>query len=808
MANPVTAFDGAEGYGAAAVGGRGGSVVHVTNLNDSGVGSLRWALETLSGPRTVVFDVGGTIGLKSQILVQNGNVTIAGQTAAGEGITIEGARVRIKASDVIIRGVHFRPGDGAEGQEAGDRDGLMIGTTDFTIKNVVVDHNTFSWAIDENVDINGRVQNVSFTNNIVAEGLSNSIHPKGEHSKGMLVSNWDLTDAAADSRITIAKNLFTDNEQRNPEVRAGQDIEIINNYIYNYGLGEKGTVLGGANNGTLVVTADVIGNVYTPGASTRSAKEPVYLDKVAAGSTVTLVDNILTSKALDANGNQAQTTMSRTDQKTAGYTRDYVRTGGSDIAILDSSVVKAYVLANAGAVNGGGHDAVDMRIMTEARTGTGTIINATSQVAGVPVSKAMVVGATDTDRDGMTDWFEDLYGLDKRAADNNGDNDHDGFTNIEEYINGLITGFDLGKTKIGATQAATAAGVSIRASALSSVAEVTNFLAGTAEKIDLSGVIANFAPATQSLTDYVEIAYANGNSYVSVDADGAGAGTIKTLVAVVDGAEVTMADLTASTPVVIPPVVTPPVVVSTPLTYVTGTAGNDTLTIKTQSQRAVETVNGGTDLVVSYVDYRLDANIENLSLKPGAVIGTGNELANKITGNDAANVIDGLTGDDKVYGMNGDDTVYGGAGLDWVEGGAGDDIIYGGTGADTLMGNAGCDSFCFTSGDSIASATAAEDRIADFSSEDRIYLDGALIDFSLMETVTIKTSKYTDAYKAASALVIKGEDFVVVNGNKDSFVFWDHDHNGVIDGGVTMTNAAWTSAAWMAASHNGDVVMV
>ena len=305
-------------------------------MNDGGIGSLRWALEQQSGARTVVFDIGGTISLKSQILVQNGDVTIAGQTAAGEGITIEGARVRIKADNVIIRGVHFRPGDGAEGQTAGDRDGLMIGTTDFTIDNVIVDHNSFSWAIDENVDINGHVRNITVSNNIIAEGLSNSIHPKGEHSKGMLVSNWEGTVGNEDSRITITNNLFSDNMARNPEVRAGQAVEIVNNYIYDYGLGYSAIAVGGGTNGTLITSVKVVGNVMTPALSTQSAsKAPISFEKMGAGSTVVVYDNLDTIRATNAAGDQVQTTL-YAGLKGAAITAAITTTASS--AALDSGV--------------------------------------------------------------------------------------------------------------------------------------------------------------------------------------------------------------------------------------------------------------------------------------------------------------------------------------------------------------------------------------------------------------------------------------------------------------------------------------
>jgi pectate lyase len=814
MTNAVKAFAGAEGYGAGAVGGRGGKVVHVTNLNDAGEGSLRWALETVSGPRIVVFDVGGTITLKQQILIQHGDVTIAGQTAPGEGIVIEGSRIRIKASEVIMRGLHIRPGDGAVGETPGDRDALMIGTTDFTLKNIAIDHNSFSWGIDENVSINGKVQDTSFTNNIVAEGLSKSLHPKGEHSKGLLISNWE--GAAGDAaRITVARNLFSDNMDRNPEVRAGQDIEIVNNFIYNYGYGHIGTGIGAGSGGTLLTTVDVIGNVYTPGQSTTNVKNPVKLSEMAAGSSVTLVDNIMTARALDTAGDQAQSTLWRTEVKTPLFTVDQVRTGGSGIALLDSSVVRANVLGSVGAVNGSGRDAVDQRIIDEVVAGTGKIVDKTSDAGGASTAKAAVSGAADTDRDGMTDWFEDLYGLNKRVADDRGDNDRDGYTNVEEYINGIITGFDLGATKLAGTRAATAGVWMLNASATDAPVAVTGFGAGGA--IDLSAVVKKFDAKQAKLSDFVEIAHAVGDSYISVDLDGPNGSTVKTLVAVVRGAELAMGDVRFDPnwsappppPPPPPPPTPPPVVtpapVATLLSYVNGTAKNDTLTIRDANQRIRETEGGGTDLAVAYVDYTLDLHVENLSLKGTAKNGVGNTAANQLTGNELANRLEGMGGDDRLRGHDGDDHLSGGDGTDWIEGNIGDDMLFGGRGADTMLGGAGRDSFCFDLGDTLATIAGCQDRIADFGPGDRIVVGGFTVDMTTLATSTIKGSKYADAFAAASKIVAGSADMALVNGTKDSWLFWDTDGDQLIDAGVTLTGGALTHVVWSA--PQGDMLI-
>lgn len=430
------AFPGAQGYGAHATGGRGGRVIHVTSLADSGPGTLRDAIMQ-AGPRIIVFDTAGSIAIKSQLLVTHGGLTIAGQTAPGEGITITGSRMRLKAGNIIIRGLHFRPGDG-EGTDPGDRDGMMIGTNEFRMENIMIDHNSFTWAIDENLTINGNVHKVTLSNNIVGEGLSHSLHPKGEHSKGLLVSNWASDDPAGDSEISIIGNLFASNSQRNPEVRAGQKIEIINNLSYNYGLSHTVIWVGGGGKGTLKTSANIIGNVMKPGPSSPNHKVPIAIAGMAEGSRVFLKDNRWTKLSSGKAGPQDQARL-YWDAGGAEYIvprPDF----GSGATIIDSREVMAHVLANAGTARFS-RNRVDARILRNATAGTGRIIDSPIQVGMIPGTRSeSVAPARDSDGDGMPDWFEDRYGLDKRADDSSRDRDRDGFTNIEEYINLLMSG--------------------------------------------------------------------------------------------------------------------------------------------------------------------------------------------------------------------------------------------------------------------------------------------------------------------------------------------------------------------------------
>ncbi|SFS13108.1 hypothetical protein [Sphingomonas jatrophae] len=817
------AFVGAVGYGAETVGGRGGQVVHVTTLADSGAGSLRWALEGVQGPRTVVFDVGGTITLKTQILVEQGNVTIAGQTAPGEGITLEGSRIRVKADEVIVRGIHFRPGDGAVGMDPSDRDGLMIGTTDFEVNNVIVDHNSFSWATDTNLDINGRVNGITVSSNIIAEGLQNSLHAKGAHSKGMTVSNWG--GAAGDDRnITIVGNLFSDNAQRNPEIRAGQNVEVVNNYIYNYGLGHAAISVGGGNNGTLLTDIAIVNNVITAGPSTSAANKagirsnPVNVENMAVDSRIAIAGNVLTA---ESGGSFAQDQATVWSYYSASGPQAKV-TGSAALnsltSILATRDVAASVLANAGAVNGAGRDAIDRRIVDEAARGTGGIIDSPAQLA-TKVARTLTVGATDSDRDGMPDWFEDLYGFAKLTADDKGDRDRDGFTNLEEYINGLITGFDLGSPKLGPVVNG-AKGLVIQMPGGAGPVDVTGFVPGGTAKLDLTAALATFKGDTRPLADRVEIAYANGSSYISIDADGAGAGTAKALIAVIESAHVTLADLkgpgatVASAPAIVaapapaaavkvaapaplPSAFADTLVAATPtaaLPALKASAAADTYTIRSSAQATAETATGGVDQVVAYADYRLGAFVENGSLKGNATQLSGNDLDNKLTGNELANRLFGHDGADQLRGMAGNDLVVGGAGNDRLEGNEGDDTLVGGTGADSLFGGAGRDHFVFFSGDSGFTGTATNDVINDFELGDTLSLDGLTLDFSAIPFFDQGFKTFAPALDFAKGLIAAGEDMVAVGGARDVWLFTDSNADHVIDGAITLMYAGLNDA--------------
>ena len=233
------AFPGAVGWGAQSRGGRGGPIIRVTNLNAAGPGSLRAAIEA-RGPRIIVFEVGGVIDLGLTTLdINEPFLTIAGQTAPSPGITIIRGGLDVHGHDVIIRHIRIRTGVSGQARRSGwEADALStVGAY-----NVIVDHCTMTWALDENLSASGpRFQgqtvadwrratshDITFSNNLLAEGISEGSHPKGEHSKGSLIHD-NITN------ILIYRNIYAHNMERSPLLKGGVHAAVINNLIFDPG---------------------------------------------------------------------------------------------------------------------------------------------------------------------------------------------------------------------------------------------------------------------------------------------------------------------------------------------------------------------------------------------------------------------------------------------------------------------------------------------------------------------------------------------------------------------------------------------
>ncbi len=370
------AFPGAEGWAAYTPGGRGGSVMRVTNLNASGPGSLAEAVGA-AGPKIVVFEVGGIIDMKGRTLtVLRPYITIAGQTAPSPGITIINGNMSITTHDVIIQHIRVRPG--ASGKSAGwEPDG--IATT--SAYNVIVDHCSVSWAVDENLSASGprfdgstpddwrdnTSHTITFSNNIIAECLSYATHEKGEHSKGSLIHD-NVTEMA------IIKNLYAHNKQRNPLFKGGARGAVVNNYIYDPGdFAMRYALVTSEWEGYTYQTGmmSVVGNHLQYG---PSSENPILLDMRDVPAQIYLEDNI----AKDRSGDDVPEWDGSASQRV--YSPPHWH---ENIQTLSASEVRDFIVENAGA-RPWDRDEIDTRIIQEMLDGTGKIIDYETEVGGYP----------------------------------------------------------------------------------------------------------------------------------------------------------------------------------------------------------------------------------------------------------------------------------------------------------------------------------------------------------------------------------------------------------------------------------------
>jgi pectate lyase len=251
------------GYGRGTAGGQGGTTLAVTNLNDSGSGSLRAALEA-SGRRVVVFRVAGTIRLQSTITVNDPFVTVAGETAPAPGITVRGGAVLVRADEVVLRHLRLRPGDQLSNPD--DADALTINGASGGVTNVVVDHVTMLWAPDVGgLTVLGNVSNLTVQNSIMGEGLYLSAHAEATASQGGHSMAANITQLEpglpGPSRLTFWRNLFTTSDSRMPRFQGAECVDVVNNVIYNWG-----THAAHGNPRSL----NLVGNWYRSGPETES----------------------------------------------------------------------------------------------------------------------------------------------------------------------------------------------------------------------------------------------------------------------------------------------------------------------------------------------------------------------------------------------------------------------------------------------------------------------------------------------------------------------------------------------------------
>lgn len=364
-AQGLPVIPGAVGWGIDTPAGRGGKVYRVTNLNPSGAGSLKACVDA-SGPRVCVFEVSGAIRLKSDLKIWNPYITIAGQTAPSPGISLHGAALTISASDVLVQHIRIRPGDDPDGPAPGNRDALKIESST-GIKNIVIDHVSLSWGVDETLTLWDKWDNVTLTNNIIAEGLRYSIMPNNEEAgRGLLVG-------PTDGRVLIQGNLLAHIVERNPLSR-GTNMVFVNNVVYNRSnmdvdlQSEKG----------MVTKNSVVGNVFIRGADfSRSHNKPILLRTdskfgLPSGSKLYVADNA----AVEANGDAWSVVSTNTSASLSGYKASSPPVWPTGLTALPTAndTVLNKVLQSAGA-RPADRDEVDARIVKSVRERSGQIIN-------------------------------------------------------------------------------------------------------------------------------------------------------------------------------------------------------------------------------------------------------------------------------------------------------------------------------------------------------------------------------------------------------------------------------------------------
>ncbi len=421
------AFPGAEGFGALSQGGRGGRVIKVTSLKSFGPGSLREACRA-KGPRIVIFCVGGTIDLKEVINIPNPFITIAGQTAPGDGICLKGAGLNISTHDVIVRGLRIRIGDSREGPDPDNRDGIDISNNNGKrVFNVIIDHCSISWAIDENISTWYQCNDITIQWCIISETLENSLHPLGAHSRGLLIGDHS-------KRISIHHNLLAHNNRRNPLLKGDTESEIFNNVVYNWGK-ECIHFADDYNNGPQL--SNIIGNYFQAGPQSDKVKPVKFHNNVKDGTKVFLGINFDSRSPSLPNGSDTWALSVQGDKKTSYKSEVYVVASPT---ITIQPPVEAYnsVLKYAGAITPK-RDLVDERIIQEVETLKGKIISSQKEVGSWPVYAETNL-QPDADHDGIIDTWEFENGLDHSdPIDGKGGDSPEGSTNIVKYINSFFT---------------------------------------------------------------------------------------------------------------------------------------------------------------------------------------------------------------------------------------------------------------------------------------------------------------------------------------------------------------------------------
>ncbi len=389
-----TVFPGAEGYGQYTKGGRGGAIIKVTNLNSSGPGSLRNALLS-SGPRTVVFEVSGTINIGGAITIRDPFLTIAGQTAPSPGILVRGGSITIKTHDVLIQHLRIRAGN------TGD-DCLKMSTAGSgEVYNVYLDHLSLSWAKDEVLSIyqrDARVYDISVSHCFITEGLAKNNSYTG--AKGFLIGkdpNKSVSEVIGD--VSVTSSLFAHNNQRNPYMKNGTRGILCNNVMYSY---RHSAVEIGDDDGEFMVSA--VNNVFRT--RVPANKPPISLRTPGSGGKLYMSNNMYDGN-MPSQNQLINTSFALQSNSPVNL---------SSVDVIPTSQTMDYVLTNSGA-RPVDRDAVDVRIINEVKTRTGDWMDQTE----------------------VDSYYPNLAVNNKSfsIANANGDDDGDGYTNLEEKLHEL-----------------------------------------------------------------------------------------------------------------------------------------------------------------------------------------------------------------------------------------------------------------------------------------------------------------------------------------------------------------------------------
>jgi pectin methylesterase-like acyl-CoA thioesterase/pectate lyase len=412
------AFPEAEGTGAYTMGGRGGDVYHVTNLDDTGPGSLRNGIQSATGPRTIVFDIGGTIYLNSRLDINKPFLTLAGQTAPGGGITVAGFTTSVRDTQhVVVRYMRFRAGDIRCPVMVDDA--LDVNNA----KDVILDHVSASWSIDESLSVT-HSDRVTVQWSYITESLNNSCHPEGRHGFGSLIRYED-------GKISFHHNLYAHHNNRNPRVGDDITLDFVNNVIFDWGTDASysGEIIEG------ITKVNYVNNYLIAGPNTPANKRNRAFNGGSPNTWIYQSGNVIDSNVngvRDGADTGWAMFVNLYTQQMSPLQRGTAKLSALSDITADPALTAYYrVLIRAG--NSYPRDAVDSRIANEVVGETGLFLNSQNEVGGFPLL-ASGTPPVDTDGDGMPDSWEASHGLNPGDPSDGPLLAPNGFSNLENYL--------------------------------------------------------------------------------------------------------------------------------------------------------------------------------------------------------------------------------------------------------------------------------------------------------------------------------------------------------------------------------------